>query len=158
MSCRIAAAIPFIALLFGPPSIKLEAVFNPATAPVKGAVFMLTAHHHQDTEGVTVTGRAEGLIAGKRVTRPLILTKAPGDGVYAVLRQWDSGQPWVLVFSINAPSHDSTGIAEAVARIAPDGRTAGIDYPLGKLPGGTPWPRKISATEIDAALGALAKK
>jgi len=154
----LAAAIPLVALLFGPPSIKLEEMRNPDTAPVRGAVFMLTAHHHQETAGVSVTGRAEGVVAGKRVTRALKLTPAAGDGLYGITRQWDAGQPWVLVFTIDAPSHDSSGYAEAVVRIAADGKTLGIDYPLGKLPGGTPWPRRITATEIDAALSAMTKK
>jgi len=155
---RIAAAASVIAFLFGPPSIHVDAVTNPATAPVKGALFMLTAHHHQETAGVTITGRAEGLVSGKRVTRPLTLTPAAGDGVYGVTRQWDAGQPWLLVFTIDAPSHDSSGYAEAVVRIAPDGKTLGIDYPLGKLASGTPWPRRISAKEIDVALEAMARR
>jgi len=158
MSYRIAAAIPLVALLFGPPSIKVEAVSNPANAPVRGAVFMLTAHHHQEPQGVSVTGRAEGLVGGKRVTHALTLTRAPGDGVFGITRQWDAGQPWLLVFTIDAPSHDSSGYAEAVVRIAADGKTLGIDYPLGKLATDTPWPRRISAMEIDAALSAMTKK
>ena len=157
MFTRLAAATLAVALL-GPPIIKVEAVANPATAKVKGAVFMVTAHHHQDPEGVTVTGRAEGLIAGKRVSLALTLTPAGSEGVYGVTRQWEAGQPWVLVFSINAPSHDSSGVAEAVVRIAADGRVMGVDYPMGKLAGGYPWPRRVAAKEIDAALTAMAKR
>ena len=42
---RLAAAASLTAVLLGPPSTKVESV-NPATAKLKGAVFMVTAHHH----------------------------------------------------------------------------------------------------------------
>jgi hypothetical protein len=142
----------------GPPSIKVEAVANPATAAVKGALFMVTARHHQDPEGATVTGRAEGLVAGKRVSKTLTLTPAGSEGVYGVLRQWDAGQPWVLVFTINSPSHKEGGYAEAAVRIARDGKVLGIDYPLGTIGvNKTPWPRRMTDKEVDAALTAMAK-
>jgi len=155
MSTRLAALAACSTLLFGPPSIKVEPVADPATAPVKGAVFMITGRHHGATEGFTVTGRAEGLVSGKRVTHPLVLTPAAGSpGVYGVLKQWDAGQPWVLVFAIDEPDHGEHGWAEASVRIAADGRVMGIDYPLGKWDT-TPWPRRVAASEIDAALAAM---
>ena len=157
MLSRIAVAVSLTAVLFGPPSIKVESV-NPATARVKGAVLMVSAHHHQDTAGVTVTGRAEGLIAGKRVTRPLTLIASGGDGEFGVKPQWDAGQPWLLIFSINTPVHDDTGVAEAVVKIAPDGKVMSVDYPMGKLTTGTPWPRRIAPKEVDAILTAMAKQ
>jgi hypothetical protein len=158
MLYRIAAVASLTAALMGPPSIKVEPVANPATAPVKGAVFMLTARHHQDTDGVTVTGRAEGLVAGKRVTKTLVLTPAGSEGVYGVLRQWDAGQPWVLVFTLDAPSHKEDGFAEAAVRVGADGKVVGIDYPLGTIGANkTPWPRRVTPKEVDAALAAMAK-
>jgi len=158
MLLRFAVVASFTAFLLGPPSIKVDAVTNPATAPVKGAVFIVTGRHHVNGEDVLVAGRAEGIVAGKRVTRPLTLTPTGSDGVFAVTRQWAAGQPWVLVFTVNVPVHDSNGFAEAAVRIAADGRVAGIDYPMGKLAGGYPWPRKVAADEIDAALSAMAAK
>jgi hypothetical protein len=150
------AAICIATALMGPPSIKVEAVANPATAAVKGAVFMVTARHHQDPEGVTVSGRAEGLVAGKRVSHPITLTPAGTEGVYGVTRQWDAGQPWVLVFTIDAAAHKDEGFAEAAVSVGADGKVVAIAYPLGKW-GNTPWPRRVTATEIDASLAAMSK-
>ena len=158
MSIRLAVLAACSTLLFGPPSIKVEPVADPATAAVKGAMFMVTGRHHGATEGFTVTGRAEGMMSGKRITRPLMLTAAAGrPGVYGVTKQWDGGQPWVLVFAIDEPDHGEHGWAEAAVRIAADGRVMGIDYPIGKWDA-TPWPRRVAAAEIDAALAEMASK
>ncbi len=154
----LAAIASSAALLFGPPNIKVEAVSHPAAAPVKGAVFMITARHHVSPDQVVVTGRAEGVVDGKRATLRLTLTAAASPGVYGVARQWGAGRPWVLVFTVSTTAHDSNAVAEAVVRVAADGHVLGIDYPMGKLAGGYPWPRKVTPSEIDAALGAMATK
>ena len=158
MLIRLAVVASCTALLLGPPNIKVEAVTNPATAPVKGAVFMITGRHHVSAEAITVTGRAEGIVAGKRLTRNLTLTPAGSAGVYGVTRQWDAGQPWVLVFTVTALAHGSDDVAEAAVRIAADGHVLGIDYPMGTLASGYPWPRRLAENEIDAALTAMAPR
>ncbi len=156
MSIRLAAVASLASLLFGPPGIKVDAVTNPATAPVKGAVFMLTARHHVGPDSVEVTGRAEGVVAGARVSRSLTITPSSKAGVYGVTRQWDAGQPWVLVFTVASKVHDPDGVAEASVRLSSDGRVLGIDYPMAKL-NGYPWPRRVTAQEIDSALNAMTK-
>lgn len=159
MSIRLAAVTTLAAagLLFGPPSIKVEPVTNPATAPVKGAAFMIVARHHQSADSVAVTGRAEGIVAGARVTRVLTLTPTERHGVFGVTRQWDAGQPWVLVFTVAGKVHEEGGLAEAVVRVSKAGEVLGIDYPMGKLAGGYPWPRKATPEEIDSALTSMIK-
>jgi hypothetical protein len=155
MSIRLALLASSAALLLGPPSIRVEAVTSPGTAPIKDAVFIVTARHHGEVAGFTVTGRAEGLVDGKRITRPLTLAPVPNNpGVFGVTRQWDAGRPWVLVFSIDEPDHGDHGWAEAAVRVAAGGKVLGIDYPIGKWDA-TPWPRRIAAAEIDAALAAM---
>ena len=158
MFSRLALLTAITAIAFGPPGIRIEAVKDPATAKVKNAVFMVTGRHHADAAGFTVTGRAEGMVAGKRVTRPITLTPAGAEGVYGVTRQWDAGQPWILVFTVTEGGHDDHGVAEGMVKIAPNGSVLGIDYPMGKLDEKTPWPRKATAAEIDAALAAMAKR
>ncbi len=70
------------------PTIKVEPIVDPSEGSHQGALFaQQQPSHHQDIDGVTVTGRAEGLVAGKRVTRPLILTPNGTEGTYAVTRQ-----------------------------------------------------------------------
>ncbi|MGH7524713.1 MAG: hypothetical protein ACREK8_10435 [Gemmatimonadales bacterium] len=155
MSVRIAVLASAAALLLGPPSIRVETVTNPATSPIKDAIFIVTARHHGEVEGFSVTGRAEGLVDGKRVTRPLMLVPVPKQpGVFGVTRQWDADRPWVLVFSIDEPDHGEHGWAEAAVRVAAGGKVLGIDYPIGKWDA-TPWPRRITGAEIDAALAAM---
>jgi hypothetical protein len=156
MSLRTAVLASAASVLLGPPSIRVEAVTNPQSSPIKDAVFIVTARHHGEVEGFTVTGRAEGLVDGKRVTRPLTLVPVPKQaGVFGVTRQWDAGRPWVLVFSIDEPDHGDHGWAEAAVRVAAGGKVLGIDYPIGKWDA-TPWPRRIANAEIDAALAAMA--
>ena len=157
MSIRLATITTLTAVLFGPPSIKVEAVTNPTTAPVPGAVFMITARHHLSTEGVEVTGRAEGVVAGKRVSRALTLAPTASAGVYGVTRQWEAGQPWVLVFAVSSKAHEPGGVAEAVVRLSAAGQVMGIAYPMGKLDSGYPWPRRATAHEVDSALAGLVK-
>lgn len=158
MSIRLAVAAASLSLLFGPPSIKVEAVATPATAAVKGAVFMITGRHHVSADEIRLTGRAEGIVNGKRVSQLLTLTPAGAPSTYGVTRQWAAGQPWVLVFTVLAAVHDSDGVAEATVQIAADGHVVKIDYPMGKIAGGYPWPRRAAGKEIDAALAALAKR
>ena len=158
MSIRLAAVASVATLIFGPPNIKVEAVTNPAAAPVKGAVFMVVARHHVSPDNIQVTGRAEGVVAGTRISRALTLTAAASPGVYGVTPQWDAGQPWVLVFTVSSKEHDPDGVAEAAVRLSADGRVLGIDYPMAKLANGYPWPRKVTAKEIDTALAAMTPK
>jgi hypothetical protein len=156
------AAIPVaVALLFGPPRIEVKQVANPATAPVRGAVLLVTASHHQtNDEGIHVSGRAEGLVAGKRVTRTLTLTQLGSKRDFAVLPQWDRGTPWVLVFTITEDAHDDAlAAAEAVLPVNPDGSFGRVTYPMGTQTIGStrayPWPRRVTAGEIDSTLRAL---
>lgn len=158
MSFRLTLVAALTTLLFGPPGIKVERVANPATAPVRGAVFMVTGRHHLDVTGFTVTGRAEGLAAGRRIAHPLTLTPTKSQGVYGVTQQWDAGQPWVLVFTVTEGGHDSMGVAEAAVSIGADGSVVRIDYPMGTTGSGTPWPRRIAPNEIDAALVAMSPR
>jgi hypothetical protein len=153
MSIRFGLLVSSAALFFGPPSVTVEVVTNPDRAPIQGAVLMVTGRHHG--EPAPVTGRAEGLVAGKRISRPLTMTAGRSTGLYGVTRQWESGQPWVLVFTVAEAVHDSNGVAEAMVPVGADGRIGRIESPMGKW-GTTPWPRRVTQAEIDAALERLA--
>lgn len=158
MSIRLSLLALSTVVAFGPPGIKVERINDPATAPVRGAVFLITGRHHQDVTGFTVTGRAEGLTAGKRVVHPLTLTPTKSEGVFGVTQQWETGQPWVLVFTVTEGGHDSMGVAEAAVSIGSDGKVVGIDYPMGTIGSGTPWPRRVAPKEIAAALAAMSPR
>lgn len=152
MSTRPLALVPLAAtLFFGPPSIKVTQVRSPVP---NGPVFAIEAHHHVSTDRIAVTGRVEGIENGRRTTRALALTST-GAGEYAVTKQWAAGQPWVLVFTIRSTDHDSLGVAEAMVPLAADGKVGAIEYPTQRLERGYPWPRRVAAGEIDAALRRL---
>jgi hypothetical protein len=158
MSIRF-VSLATLLLLLGPPGIKIDSVTNPATAPVRGAVLMITARHHQSPEGFTVSGRAEGIVAGKRVTRALSTTPVPGsENLFGVLRQWDAGQPWILVFTVKEEGHDTNGFAEAMVSVTADGKIGRVEYPMGQISPGVPWPRRVTGREVDAALEALSPR
>lgn len=155
MRTHLLATAPLAALLlFGPPSIKVTQVTSPTP---NGPVFAIEAHHHVSTERISVTGRVEGFENGRRTSRALALTST-GAGEYAVTKQWAAGQPWVLVFTIRSTDHDALGVAEAMVKLGADGKVGAIEYPMQRLEKGYPWPRKVAAAEIDAALKQLGAK
>ena len=113
-------------LLAGPPSIKVTMVTDPTAAPTPGAVLAIEAHHHMDGEPLVVTGRMEGLVAGRRVSRPLVVTPTKERGHFGVTPQWEVGTPWVLVLATGMGEH---GTAVALVRVNAAGRVTGIEVP-----------------------------
>ncbi|MEO5799756.1 MAG: hypothetical protein ABIZ70_07560 [Gemmatimonadales bacterium] len=150
------AAVPLTAaLFFGPPSIKVVLVTDRAAAPTPGAVLDVTAQHHVEGEPLNVTGKMEGLVAGRRITRPLTVTATATRGRFGVAPQWEVGKPWVLVLTTGMGEH---GTAVALVRIGSDGRIAGIDSPNSLRAMGKPLPAEAVESEVKVALGALGAK
>jgi hypothetical protein len=153
---RTFAAVPFAAaLLFGPPSIKVTVVTDRATAPTPGAVLDVTAHHHDEKVAINITGKMEGLVDGKRVTRPLTVTATSTRGRFGVAPQWELGKPWVLVFTTGLPDH---GTAVAIVKIGNDGKVAGIESPNSLRALGKPLPSDAVESEVKSALKSLGAK
>jgi hypothetical protein len=139
--------------LFGPPQIHVRAPAAGEAGVPAGAVLLIEARHHADHGGLTVTGRAEGMRGGKRVTRPITLTNT-GDGAYAVTRQWEAGSPWVLVFSAEQKGQESHGLAEALVKLDSRGTIVNIEHPRGSIVA-KGLPDRIGEREIAAALATL---
>lgn len=121
------AIAAFAALFFGPPSIHVRTV-TPATkdAPA-GAVLMIDGKHHTSLGNFDIIGRAESFQNGRRVTKPLTLTRI-STGLFAVSRQWENGSPWVLVFSAEQGDDGVHGIAEALVKVDARGTIVDIQH------------------------------
>lgn len=150
VSQLVAAASLVIVGAFGPPHISVKQVTDPASAPM-GAMFLIEGEHHSETELLTITARAEGLVAGKRVTKQLALVKTSG-GHYSLTKQWDAGSPWVLVLAAEQGAGGQHGVAEAIIKIDATGKVTNIDYPAPGWEGKSNIPKRTSSATIDAAL------
>ena len=144
-----AAALLTIAAVFGPPQITVRPVTSAA-----GTTFELDVVHHTEHDDVTVTGRAEGVQGGRRVSLPLKITKAR-DGLYTVAKQWDAGTPWVLVFAAEQGHNGAQGVAEGAVLLEANGSVRSIEYIRPGFSEKGAKPVRTTTARIDAALKAL---
>ena len=145
------AALVSVTALFGPPHIKVRHVATPATAPA-GVVFELDVLHHTTPEDSKVTGRAEGVRDGRRVSLPLTIGHK-STGLFTVTRQWDAGKAWVLVFAAEQGEDGKHGVAEAIVSLESSGALKGISYTEPGFVDGKP--SRATPKQIDAALKQL---
>jgi len=77
-----------------------------ATPKLKKSVVLVVRPRVCDNPAaVQITGTAEGLVNGVRQSLPLELVAVnPGEGVYAVQRQWPDNGQWVLQLNGSCPS------------------------------------------------------
>ena len=149
----LAVAAFSTAALLGPPHITVRTVPAGTDGLPSDAALLVQGEHHSDRELLTVTGRAEGVQDGKRVTRALALVPR-GKSEYVVRRQWSRDTPWVLVFTAEQGPDGRHGVAEAMVKVNADGAVTGIDHPKAA------WternqPRRLTEREIRAALASL---
>lgn len=155
-------AAPFVAVsllvaaVIGPPHIRVEQVTDAKYAPTPGAVLLVVGDHHQDSNKPAVTGRAEGLRDGRRVSKPVTLTATSTKGRFGATRQWDAGSPWLLVFTVDQGDHGDFGAAESVVKVDAAGKIVAIEYPKQRNARGDQYGRRATPAEIDASLTTLA--
>lgn len=145
------AAVLSVTAFFGPPHITVRPV---TTGNV--TTFELDVEHHTTPEDLTVTGRAEGMRDGKRVTLPLAITRK-AVGKFAVAKQWESGTPWVLVFSAEQGPDGKHGVVEGIVSLDAKGDVKSVEYTKPGFTEGDKKPLRTSAAKIDAALKSLTK-
>lgn len=138
---------------FGPPHITVRPVTDAAAAPA-GAVLLVETLHHTNIADLNVTGRAEGLVNGKRISLPLRFVRQ-SVGHYSLTRQWQSGSPWVLVLSAEQGPDGTHGVAEAIVKVDVSGAFASIDYPAAGWIGRTETPKRTAAADIEALLASM---
>ena len=145
-----AAALLSVPIVFGPPHITVR----PVSSTTAGITFELDVEYHTAPDDLTVSGRAEGVRAGHRVTLPLTISRKRL-GHFAVTRQWDAGTPWVLVFAAEQGLEGSHGVAEGIVLLEANGSIRSIEYTTPGFLDGSKKPFRVTGAKIDAALKSL---
>lgn len=145
-----AAATTATPLLAGPPWISVELPANPLDRTTRGAFLLVHTFHHQTQVADALTGRAEGLVNGKRQTIALTFDATSRTGVRALRKSWPEGGTWVLVLTTG-----EHGDATALVGIGTDGKVRSIDVPTTTREGHV-IPRQVTEAEVDAMLSRLA--
>jgi len=140
----------------GPPWISIEYPVNPWDRSTRGAHLLVHAYHHGTSVGHPVSGTAEGLVDGERRTITLRFETTSRTGVYALRKQWPSEGAWTLVIAVGQ-GHGDGSVAQALVQLAPSGAVASVQVPTRQHAEG-PFPRRLSAQEIDAAVRSNAQR
>ena len=141
-----AARTPGIA---GPAWISIETPVNPYDAATRNAFLVVHAFHHGDASGMPVTGTAEGLVGGERRSITLQFSATSRPGAYALRKQWPDPGVWTLVITVL--QHENDG-AQAVVDLGSDGAVTRVQVPTRIGERNLPFPRLLTAREIDVAL------
>ncbi len=119
LSCVLTlVAVP--ALAGGPPMLAIEAPARAFDKATKDAAVIVRASQCEAPITAAVTGRAEGVVDGKRVTLPLTMRVTSQEGAWAVTRQWPAEGRWILVFTVDGHGR-STATATLDLKPASDG-------------------------------------
>lgn len=134
----------------GPPWISVELPANPHEASTRGAFFVVHTYHHGTPMQFPLTGRAEGLVNGRRQTVPLEISATDKPGVYAVRYRPVSEGAWVLVFNLGRGEDGSAGMMVTIGK---QGQVASVEVPSRTAEGGR-WiiPRGITNEDVTRAL------
>ena len=151
-SIALVAALSLVAFspaLAGPPWISIEYPANPYDRTSRDAFLTVRTYHHGEFQSTTVTGRAEGVVNGKRQSMTLDIRPGSQPGMYVVRWQRPAVGRWVLVINSG-----TAGVSEATAvvEISPTGGVAGVTVPTKAIANGWIAPRAVLASEIDGLL------
>jgi len=134
----------------GPPWISIELPANPLDPTTRGAFLLVHTFHHDAAMASALTGRAEGLVNGKRQTIPLSFESTSRTGVRALRKLWPDGGTWVLVITVG-----EHGDATALVGIGSDGTVHSVKVP-NRTDGRHTVPTKVSQADVEAMLTRLA--
>jgi hypothetical protein len=157
MSIRtlLSAAVPLLLLaapaLAGPPWISIELPANPHHASTRDASLLVRAYHHSTAIDVPITGIAEGIVDGRRVSLALQVRATNQPGVFAVQTPLPKGGTWVLALTL---TESATATATALVTVDPRGRIVAVDVPADRTRDGWKVPRPVNGSDIEAALRA----
>jgi hypothetical protein len=139
------AALLAASSFFGPPHITVSTVSG--TPPTPGAVLAITTEHHTEEEWADLSAQVITTRDGKRVEQTLEVTRSSTRGRYGVRKQWETGAPVLLVFTIKQGEHGAHGTASALVKIDAAGKVLGIEKLTERNARGDVYPR--GATEKD---------
>lgn len=153
---RQIALVTFLSLVVsgvamsGPPWIAIEYPVNPHDPNTRGAFMTVRTYHHGDLMSYEITGRAEGLVNGRRQSSKLDIKRLPQAGSYVVHWKKPAEGSWALVIST---TRDGNHMASALVDINAQGRVASVTVPSNPIEGGR-WqvPRQVASAELDAVL------
>lgn len=132
-----------------PPWLSIEAPVNPFEPGARGAVLLVhTALRDEVAQLSDLSGSAEGLVNGARVTVPLRFEATKIPGVFALQRQWRPEGAWVLRIAFRG--------ATAIVGIDANGTVASVRVPTERR-SGIAMPRAVAQREIDSTLFAMAR-
>lgn len=138
----------------GPPWIAIEYPANPHHPSTRGALLLVRAYHHSTAVAVPVRGTAEGLVQGRRTSRPLDLRATSTPGVFALRGELPREGTWVLAITAEQSSEAS---ATAIVQLDGRGGIAGVEVPARESRDGWLVPRAVERSDIDRALRAAAR-
>jgi len=144
LAALLIAASPALA---GPLWISVEYPTNPHHPSTRNAAFLVHAYHHTTAIDTRITGRAEGLVDGRRTSVELEVQSTALSGVYAVSGLPKAVGDWVAVITIT----EENQVASAIVTLGPDGAVVDVDVPSSRSRDGWTVPR--AATEADVATG-----
>lgn len=134
-----AVATPAVA---GSPWLSVE------VRPFGASTLVIRSFHHGTANPMALTGTAEGMVDGRRVSIPLRFDAIPeGNNAYSVTKSWGDTGVWVLSIATEGDSHGGAG---AVVLIDRNG-AATVRYPR-RFEGNT---RAATSGEITALLASL---
>jgi hypothetical protein len=116
------------AAMFGGPWISIETPANPYLASGSGALFLVRTYVHQNPADLPVSGRAEGLVDGKRRSVPFTLTRSAQTGMYVVRREWGEKGIWTVLVTAMPEARNGWRI-QAVVNVGADGEIEKASMP-----------------------------
>lgn len=135
----------------GPPWISIELPANPHHPSSRNASMLVRAYHHSASLNAPLTGTAEGIVDGKRVSLPLVLRPTNQTGVFAMTTPLPKGGTWIMAITVTA---SSTSTATALVTVDPRGRIVAVDVPSSRTGDGWMVPRRVDGRDVEAALRA----
>lgn len=135
----------------GPPWISIEMPANPHHASTRNATLLVRAYHHSESLNAPLTGTAEGIVDGRRVSLPLELRATNQPGVFALTTPLPKGGTWIMAITV---SESSTATATALVTVDPRGRIVAVDVPSTRTRDGWSVPSRVDADDVEAALRA----
>jgi len=133
----------------GPPWIAIEYPANPHHASTRGAALLVRAYHHSTALALPISGTAEGMVKGKRVSRRLDLRPTNIEGVYALRGELPVGDAWVLAIRLEQGENST---ATALVTLDGQGGIARVEVPSTRSADGWTVPRPVNAGDLERAL------
>jgi hypothetical protein len=139
------------AVMFGGPWNSVETPVNPYVSSTAGALFVVHTYIHQNPADLPVSGRAEGLVDGKRRSVPFTLTRSAQTGAYVVRPEWGAKGIWTVLVTAMPEAKNGWSI-QAVVNVGADGEVEKVTVPrAGERP------RLLTDADVERGLQERAK-